>query len=314
MAIMAIFRPNQSHLVDISIFCPWKGINNNNNDKKEKSRGKKWCGRERRLSKYFNCLLRFGGHHNRSIWAVRRTLKRRDPDGSIEEAGENQLSDGEKSTAYLSIHSWNYLLHVDVAYVCALVSERTCVRGYQRGGRVQLMCLWVACIDLESERRLFSPVALTEDRILWTAHKVCNEYLSLFIFAGLRYFNVSSAFSLRATRTRHVVPTHAIVKGGEGGQVAFALQWALFICACPSRPIKQMNFEWLHEKTARKVAGYETRPLDLSYVLEVKVAVRNIIWKILQLSSSSNRSLSFIWFAFYWALCSWELQPNKKQS
>lgn len=205
MAIMAIFRPNQSHLVDISIFCPWKGINNNNNDKKEKSPGKKWCGRERRLSKYFNCLLRFGGHHNRSIWAVPRTLKRRDPDGSIEEAGENQVSHGGKKYS-LFIYSFMILL----------IACWRSLRVDLRGGRVQLMRLWVAYIDSESERWLFSPVALTEDRILWTAHKVCNEYLSLFIFAGLRYFNVSSAFSLRATRTRHVVPTHAIVKGGEG--------------------------------------------------------------------------------------------------
>lgn len=31
-----------------------------------------------------------------------------------------------------------------------------------------------------------------EDRIPWTAYKMCNEYLSLFIFARFRYFNVSS--------------------------------------------------------------------------------------------------------------------------
>lgn len=74
-----------------------------------------------------------------------------------------------------------------------------------------------AYADLESKHWLLSPVALTEDRILWTAHKVCNEYLGLFIFAGLRYFNVSSAFSLRATRTRHAVPTHAIAEGGGEG-------------------------------------------------------------------------------------------------
>lgn len=74
-----------------------------------------------------------------------------------------------------------------------------------------------AYTDLESKRWLLFPVALTEDRILWTAHKVCNEYLGLFIFAGLRYFNVSSAFSLRATGTHHAVPTHAIAEGGGDG-------------------------------------------------------------------------------------------------
>ena len=37
MVIMAIFKPNQSHLVDISIFCPWKGINNNNDNKKKET-------------------------------------------------------------------------------------------------------------------------------------------------------------------------------------------------------------------------------------------------------------------------------------
>lgn len=39
MVIMAIFKPNQSHLVDISIFCPWKGINNNTDNKKKKETG-----------------------------------------------------------------------------------------------------------------------------------------------------------------------------------------------------------------------------------------------------------------------------------
>lgn len=102
-----------------------------------------------------------------------------------------------------------------------------------------------AYTDLESKRWLLFPVALTEDRILWTAHKVCNEYLGLFIFAGLRYFNVSSAFSLRATRTHHAVPTHAIAEGGGDGwgwwcrQVAFAPQWALFICAAPLNQSKK---------------------------------------------------------------------------
>lgn len=108
---------------------------------------------------------------------------------------------------------------------------------------------WCVCAtaytDLESERWLLSPVALTEDRILWTAHKVGNEYLGLFIFAGLRYFNVSSAFSLRATRTRHAVPTHAIAEGGGESwgrrcrQVAFAPQWALFIWAAPLHQSKK---------------------------------------------------------------------------
>lgn len=100
-----------------------------------------------------------------------------------------------------------------------------CVRAFGMGERTSRCSSTVdvfvyataAYTDLESKRWLLSPVALTEDRILWTAHKVCNEYLGLFIFAGLRYFNVSSAFSLRATRTRHAVPTHAIAEGGGEG-------------------------------------------------------------------------------------------------
>lgn len=198
------------------------------------------------------------------------------------------------------------------------------------------MCLCMCVCDgvhwFGVQSWLLFPVALTEDRILWTAHKVCNEYLSLFIFAGLRYFNVSSAFSLRATRTHHAVPTHAIAEGGGEGwgwwcrQVAFAPQWALFICA--AQPIKESHFNRgylnirLQQNTTTRSGTSSLRPLALALgeadvgLREVSIAVHNIIWKILQLSSSSNPSLSlsFIWFAFYWALCSWELQPNKKQS
>lgn len=139
--------------------------------------------------------------------------------------------------------------------VCAFtwVSEKgTVTCEYLFAGEV-LEYSWCVCAcmcvtaytDLESKRWLLFPVALTEDRILWTAHKVCSEYLSLFIFAGLRYFNVSSAFSLRATRTHHAVPTHAIAEGGGEGwgwwcrQVAFAPQWALFICAAPLNQSKK---------------------------------------------------------------------------
>ncbi len=125
------------------------------------------------------------------------------------------------------------------------------------------VCATAAYTDLESERWLLSPVALTEDRILWTAHKVCNEYLGLFIFAELRYFNVSSAFSLRATRTRHAVPTHAIAEGGGAGwgrqcrQVAFAPQWALFICAAPLHQSKKAISKediWTSDLQAPEVA------------------------------------------------------------
>lgn len=76
---------------------------------------------------------------------MRRTLKRNDPDGSIEEAKEKQFSDGEKSTAYLSIHSLKYLLHVDVLYVCVcaftLVSEKGTVCASIRGAQALLMRL-----------------------------------------------------------------------------------------------------------------------------------------------------------------------------
>lgn len=77
MVIMAIFKPNQSHLVDISIFCLWKGINNNNDNKKKKHERKMWLVGKRKthLGKYFNCLLRFGAHHKRSICAPQSSVK-----------------------------------------------------------------------------------------------------------------------------------------------------------------------------------------------------------------------------------------------
>lgn len=77
MVIMAIFKPNQSHLVDISIFCLWKGINNNNDNKKKKQERKmRLVGkRKTHLGKYFNCLLRFGAHHKRSICAPQSRVK-----------------------------------------------------------------------------------------------------------------------------------------------------------------------------------------------------------------------------------------------
>ena len=58
-----------------------------------------------------------------------------------------------------------------------------------------------------------------EDRILWTAHKVCNEYLSLFIFARFRYFNVSSPLLLWVSATCGAILRHATQKGeGRGGE------------------------------------------------------------------------------------------------
>lgn len=58
-----------------------------------------------------------------------------------------------------------------------------------------------------------------EDRILWTAYKVCNEYLSLFIFARFRYFNVSSPLLLWVSATCGASLRHATqrAKGGGGG-------------------------------------------------------------------------------------------------
>ena len=57
-----------------------------------------------------------------------------------------------------------------------------------------------------------------EDRILWTAYKVCNEYLSLFIFARFRYFNVSSPLLLWVSATCGAILRHATQRGeGRGG-------------------------------------------------------------------------------------------------
>lgn len=96
----------------------------------------------------------------------------------------------------------------------------------------------------------------------------------------------------------------------------------IYLC-CPSPPIKESNFKrrYLNVRLTTTTSGTSSSR-SLAFALgeadvglrEVSIAVHNIIWKILQLSSSSNPSLSFIWFAFYWELCSWELQPNKKQS
>lgn len=56
-----------------------------------------------------------------------------------------------------------------------------------------------------------------EDRILWTAYKMCNEYLSLFIFARFRYFNVSSPLLLWVSATCGAILRHATerAKGGS---------------------------------------------------------------------------------------------------
>ena len=100
-------------------------------------------------------------------------------------------------------------------WVCVCVKVSVCVRFFS--------FLQVAQIDEESKSLGSSAKALTEDRILWTAHKMCNEYLRLFIFARLRYFNVSSPFFLWGSRTCGVIRRHATVRGatereGRGGE------------------------------------------------------------------------------------------------
>ena len=68
----------------------------------------------------------------------------------------------------------------------------------------------IAQIDLQSKSLGLPPKApLTVDRILWTAHKVCNEYLSLFIFARFRYFNVSLPLFLLVSMTCGAICRHA---------------------------------------------------------------------------------------------------------
>lgn len=57
-----------------------------------------------------------------------------------------------------------------------------------------------------------------EDRILWTAHKMCNEYLSLFIFARFRYFNVYSPLLLWVSTTCGAILRHATQRAKGGGE------------------------------------------------------------------------------------------------
>lgn len=76
----------------------------------------------------------------------------------------------------------------------------------------------------------------------------------------------------------------------------------IYLC-CPSPPIKESNFKrrYLNVRLTSTRSGTSSSR-SLAFALgeadaglsEVSIAVHNIIWKILQLSSSSNPSLSLL--------------------
>lgn len=171
----------------------------------ERSLEKK-CYREREkhlLCKYFNCLLRFGAWYKRSICAPQSRLN-----------GQTQMV--LRTKQWKLIHELGKVkpiyLTIYLLCVCVCTCESQCVCVCVCVGvcaAVCIECVWVcvqlllcvgvsvfliAQIDLQSKSPGPTPKALTEDRILWTAHKMCNEYLHLFILARFIYFNVSSPF------------------------------------------------------------------------------------------------------------------------
>lgn len=194
MVIMAIFKPNQSHLVDISIFCPWKGINNNNDNKKkrkkERNGRKMWLVGEKKkhLGKYFNCLLRFGAHHKRSICA-----------SQSREKGVTQMVLSTKQ--WKPIHELDKVkpIYLTIYLLCVCVCLSLCECIDLVVCRCSCFYTWEDCscaFDCANGSAVLKSQKSWEDRILWTAYKMCNEYLSLFIFARFRYFNVSSPLLL----------------------------------------------------------------------------------------------------------------------
>lgn len=130
MVIMAIFKPNQSHLVDISIFGPWKGINNNNDNKKKETGEENVVGGRKKkphLGKYFNCLLRFGAHHKRSICAPQSREK-----------GVTQIV--LRTKQWKPIHELGKVkpIYLTIYLLCVCLSDSVWV---YRPGRVQMQLL-----------------------------------------------------------------------------------------------------------------------------------------------------------------------------
>lgn len=155
--------------------------------------------RKTHLGKYFNCLLRFGAHHKRSICAPRSRVKggtqmvlRTKQWKLIHELGKVR-------PVYLTI----YLLRVCAAYR----PVRTLLPLRMGGGLI-------VQIDLQPWRRIhFAP---KENWIFRAARKLSNEYLSLFIFARFRYFSVSSPLLLWVCATRGTILRHATPAAREG--------------------------------------------------------------------------------------------------
>lgn len=107
-----------------------------------------------------------------------------------------------------------------------------------------------------------------EDRILWTAHKVCNEYLSLFIFARFRYFNVSSPLLLWVSATCGAILRHATQKGegegrggeGRGGRVRLSPHNNVLYLRPSPRPFSRCEEKKCTSKQQRKKKKTELVP------------------------------------------------------
>lgn len=177
------------------------------------------------LCKYFNCLLRFGAHHKRSICApqsrekgVTQMVLRTKQWKPIHELGKVK-------PIYLTI----YLLCVCVCLtLCECIDPVVC--------RCSCFYTWEDCMcafDCANWSTALKSQKSWEDRILWTAYKMCNEYLSLFIFARFRYFNVSSPLLLWVSGlvVRVLDTQHRGQKEGVS-QVVFVQQCILFITKC----------------------------------------------------------------------------------
>ncbi len=161
------------------------------------------------LGKYFNCLLRFGAHHKRSICAPQSRVK-----------GETQMvlrtkqwklihELGKVKPIYLTI----YLLCVCVSGLCECIDLVVC--------GCSCFYTWEDCMcafDCANWSAALKSQKSWEDRILWTAYKMCNEYLSLFIFARFRYFNVSSPLLLWVSATCGAILRHATQRAKGGGE------------------------------------------------------------------------------------------------
>lgn len=181
--------------------------------------------KKKHLGKYFNCLLRFGAQHKRSICAPQSRKK-----------GETQMvlrpkqwkpihELGKVKPIYLTI----YLLCVSV-WVCECIGLVVC--------GCSCFYTWEDCMcafDCSNWSPALKSQKSWEDRILWTAYKMCNEYLSLFIFARFRYFNVSSPLLLWVSVlvVRFLDTQQRAKGGGESGCLRMTVYLTYNEVRCP---------------------------------------------------------------------------------